>query len=258
MKTFPADKMDKELKYRLIKPNQSIADYVYCFSSLQNLSGQQEGVVIPNGKIDLLFCKTKDNQLQIVLMGLETKPKPTPKLDITSFFAISFNPLALEYILHQSIAEFVNSGMQLPNDFWDFNIDDLDNFKTFCGKASQKIRSLLPKEIDERKLKLFNLIFESDGEINIKDLSERIVWEERQINRYFKKYLGISLKYYCNILRFQASLFHIKDGNLYPQLNFTDQSHFIKEIKKLSGVSPKELFKNQNDRFLQFLVYHTK
>ncbi|MCD9856225.1 AraC family transcriptional regulator [Epilithonimonas sp. JDS] len=250
--------MDEELKYRLIKPDQSIADFVYCFSSLQNLSTQKEGIVIPNGKIDLLFYKTRDNQLQIVLMGLETRPKPTPKLDITSFFSISFNPLALEYILHQSIAELVNSGMALPNDFWDFNIDDLDDFEIFCEKASTKIHSLLPKEIDERKLKLFNLIFETDGEINIKELSEKIVWEERQINRYFKKHLGISLKYYCNILRFQASLFHIKDGNLYPQLNFTDQSHFIKEIKKLSGVSPKELFKNQNDRFLQFLVYHTK
>jgi len=247
-----------ELEYRLIKPDPSISDFVYCFSSLQNLSSQKEGVIVPNGKIDLLFCKTKENQLQIVLMGLETKPKPMPKLEIISFFAISFNPLALEYILHQSIAEFVDSGLELPNDFWDFNIDDLDNFETFCAKASQKIQLILPKEVDQRKLRLFNLIFETNGEINIKELSEKIGWSERQINRYFKKHLGISLKYYCNILRFQASLHHIKDGHLFPQLNFTDQSHFIKEIKKLSGVSPKELFKNQNDRFLQFLVYHTK
>lgn len=250
--------MNHELEYRLIKPNPEIADFVYCFSSLKNLSNQKEGVIIPNGKIDLIFYQTLDNQLRTTLMGLETKPKAIPKLDITAFFAISFHPLALEYILHQSIAEFVDSGMELPNYFWDFNSDDLDNFEAFCEKASRKIYSLLPQKIDGRKLELFNLILETDGEINIKELSEKIVWEERQINRYFKKYLGISLKYYCNILRFQSSLFHIKDGNLYPQLNFTDQSHFIKEIKKLSGVSPKELFKNQNDRFLQFLVYHTK
>lgn len=250
--------MDEELRYKLIKPDGWIADFVYCFSSLENILSQKEGIIIPNGKIDLLFCKTKDNRLNIVLMGLETKPKPMPKLDVTSFFAISFNPLALEYILHLSIAEWVNSGVALPNDFWDFSIDDLDNFEAFCEKASNKIHSLLPQEIDERKLKLFNLIFETDGEISIKRLSDQIVWNERQINRYFKKQFGIPLKNYCNILRFQASLFHIKDGNLYPQLNFTDQSHFIKEIKKLSGVSPKELFKNQNDRFLQFLTFHTK
>ncbi|SDE89252.1 helix-turn-helix domain-containing protein [Epilithonimonas hungarica] len=247
-----------ELEYKLIKPDQLLADFVYCYSSLENLSGFNEGVIIPNGKIDLLFCKTTDNQFQIILMGLETEPKPMPKRKIKTFFSISFNPLALEYILHQSIAEFVDSGIELPNNFWDFSIDDLDNFELFCEKADQKIQSLLPKEIDERKRKLFNLIFETDGEISVKELSEKIVWNERQINRYFNKQLGIPLKYYCKILRFQASLHHIKDGNLFPQLNFTDQSHFIKEIKKLSGVSPKELFKNQNDRFLQFLVYHTK
>ena len=250
--------MDNELQYRIIKPDRLISDYVYCFSSLQNLSNQKEGVIIPNGKIDLLFCKTSDNRFQIVLMGLETKPKPMPKIDISSFFAISFNPLALEYILHQSIAELVNIGMELPSDFWDFNINDLDDFESFCEKSNLKIQSLLPEKLDERKVKLYNLIFQTDGEINIRELSEKINWSERQINRYFKKYLGISLKYYCNILRFQASLFHIKDGNLFPQLNFTDQSHFIKEIKKLSGVSPKELFKNKNDRFLQFLTFHSK
>lgn len=249
--------MSNNLKYKLIKPAKSLTDFVYCFSSLQNLSNFSEGIIIPNGRIDLLFCKRGD-QFQIILMGLETKPKPMPKLDINAFFAISFNPLALEYILHQSIAELVDSGKELPNDFWDFNIDDLNNFDAFCEKASQKLRLLLPQKIDEHKRRLFELIYLADGEVSIKELSEKVHWSERQINRYFNQQLGISLKTYCSILRFQASLPYIKEGKLSPQLNFTDQSHFIKEIKKLSGVSPKELFKNQNDRFLQFLMYHTK
>lgn len=245
------------LTYELLKPEAVLADFVYCFSSLQNLSGFNEGVIIPNGKIDLIFSKTADNQFRVMLMGLETKPKPMPKQVISTFFAISFNPLALEYVLRQSIAGFVDSGKELPDDFWGFTIADLNDFEAFCDKASQKLKSLLPKGIDERKRKLFGLIFETDGEMPIRELSEKVSWSERQINRYFNQQLGISLKTYCKILRFQASLFHIQKGELSPQLNFTDQSHFIKEIKKLSGVSPKELFKNQNDRFLQFLVYHT-
>ena len=249
--------MDNGLEYKFIQPDPPLADFVYCFSSLQNLYGFNEGVIIPNGRIDLLFCKTQDHQFQIVLMGLETRPKPMPKGAIAAFFAISFNPLALEYVLGQSVAEFVNSGKQLPDDFWNFDSADLDDFDAFCEKASQKILSLIPATLDDRKQKLFELIYSSSGEMGIKELSEKILWSERQINRYFNKQLGISLKYYCNILRFQASLQHIKEGNLFPQLNFTDQSHFIKEIKKLSGVSPKALFKNENDRFLQFLVYPT-
>lgn len=250
--------MSNDLAYRFIKPDQSLTDFVYGYSALQNLATFTEGVIIPNGRIDLLFYKTTHDQFQIILMGLETKPKPMPKREISVFFSISFNPLALEYILNQSIAEFIDSGKELPDNFWDFSIHDLNDFDAFCKKANQKITSFLPDEIDERKRQLFDLIFDTDGEISVKELSEKISWNERQINRYFNKQLGISLKTYCKILRFQASLHHIKDGKLFPQLNFTDQSHFIKEIKKLSGVSPKELFKNQNDRFLQFLVYHTK
>ena len=83
-------------------------------------------------------------------------------------------------------------------------------------------------------------------------------WSTRQINQYFNHQFGISLKTYCNILRFQASLSHIKEGKLFPQLNYYDQSHFIKEIKKLSGALPKDLFKNKNSRFLQLLAIGPK
>jgi AraC-like DNA-binding protein len=243
------------LQYNLIHPDASLAEYVYCFSSLQNLTTVSDAVIIPNGKIDVLFSQTSGNELRVFLMGIETKPKPA-KPDVSNFFAISFNPLAVEYILRQSIAPIVNSAQALPNNFWDFCVDDLNDFDAFCAKASQKIHSLVPKEIDERKRFLFELILAANGEISIKELSEKVLWSERQINRYFNQQFGLSTKAYCNILRFQASLQHIQEGTLFPQLNFTDQSHFIKEIKKLSGVSPKELFKNQNDRFLQFLVYN--
>ena len=102
------------------------------------------------------------------------------------------------------------------------------------------------------------MLFATGGEISVKELSEKIFWSSRQINRYFNEQFGVSLKTYCKIIRFRASLQDIKDGKLFPQHNFTDQSHFIKDIKKLSGVSPKELHKNKNDRFLQFSLSATK
>ena len=117
---------------------------------------------------------------------------------------------------------------------------------------------VLPAAIDERKRKLFELIFAGNGEISVKELSEKIFWSARQINQYFNQQLGLSLKAYCNILRFQASLQDIKEGKLFPQLNFYDQSHFIKATRKLSGVSPKVLKQNQNDRFIQFSMLKQK
>ncbi|MCL6220472.1 helix-turn-helix domain-containing protein [Zunongwangia pacifica] len=250
--------MNIDLQYRQIKPDKSLTDFVDSFWLLQDQFTRNEGVIVPNGKIDLFFSKMANNEFRVTLMGLETKPKPLTKQDVSKVFAVSFNPLAMEYILQRSIANLLDSGMRLGNDFWDFNIDDLTNFDTFCKKATQKIQSLLPQEIDSRKINLFKLIFATNGEITVKELSEKIHWSSRQINRYFNEQFGLSLKAYCKIIRFRASLQHIKEGKLFPQHNFTDQSHFIKDIKKLSGVSPKELHKNKNDRFLQFSVSATK
>ncbi len=250
--------MDNVTEHKLAKPDASLADYIYCFSALQNLSEINQGVIIPNGRIDLSFSKTKDNQFNISLMGLETKPKLLSTQAISTFFAVSFNPLAVEYVLNHSIADILNNERILPYNFWDFSVNDLEDFDTFCKKISRKIQSLLPKEIDERKQKLFDLIFATNGEISVKELSEKVFWSSRQMNLYFKQQFGLSLKAYCNIIRFQASLSEIKEGKLFPQLNFYDQSHFIKEIKKYSGASPKELYKNQNNRFLQFSVIDLK
>jgi AraC-like DNA-binding protein len=162
----------------------------------------------------------------------------------------------LEYILHQSISELVDSGKELPDNFWDFSISDLDNFELFCEKANQKIQSLLPKEIDERKRKLFNLIFETDGEISVKELAEKIVWNERQINRYFNKQLGISLKYYCKILRFQASLHHIKDGNLFLSSILPTNLISSKKSKNSPAFLPKNCSKIKTTVFTIFGLSH--
>ncbi|MDQ1162406.1 AraC-like DNA-binding protein [Chryseobacterium sp. SORGH_AS 447] len=249
--------MQPTLDFKLIQPDDSLRDFVCCFSSMHHFSHTHEAVVIPNGRIDLIFSKTKDNRIQVALLGLETQPK-YPDQEFSDFCSVSFNPLATEYIFGFPMAGLINSGMLMPDDFWGFQAEDLNDFEGFCQKMTEKIKSLLPENVDVRKRRLFELIFASNGEISIAEISEKISWSQRQINRYFNQQFGLPLKSYCKILRFQASLSDIKNGNLYPQLNFTDQSHFIKEITKFSGVSPKELHKNENGRFLQFLVYGEK
>lgn len=237
--------------YKCIKPNKSLADFVESFWVFQNQSDSNEKVIaLPDGRIDLFFIKSSSAPFRIYLLGIGTQPDQaiiTPK---SLIFAISFKPLAIEYIFRQSIADILNLGRILPNDFWSFDAKYFADFDTFCKKASQEIQSLLPKEIDSRKQKLFELIHSSKGEMSVKELSEKVFWSSRQINRYFNQQLGLSLKMYCNILRFRASLEHIAKGKFFPELDFADQNHFIRQVKKFSGVVPTELFKHKNDRFV--------
>jgi AraC-like DNA-binding protein len=244
--------MDNDLHFKLIKPDKPLSDFVDSFWFLHNQSdSDKETIGLPDGRIDLFLSQSPAKPFRMLLLGLGTQQHETAIIPANSLmFSISFKLLAVEYILHETVSDIVNGGKVLANDFWGFTKDDLQDFDLFVEKASQKIQSLLPKEVDERKRKLFELIYATKGGITVKELSEKVFWTSRQINRYFNQQFGTSLKSYCNVLRFRASLDHIAQGKLFPEENFSDQNHFIKEIKKFSGVAPKELFKNKNDRFI--------
>jgi AraC-like DNA-binding protein len=241
--------------YKAVDPDESLLDFVENIGMFLNYSNQQKEVVLmPDGRIDLFFMKSESEPFQTTLIGLETVPEQQYIPANAVAYKISFKPLGAEYLLQTSIADILNSAKLLAPDFWGITTEDLTSFEAFHEKIAQKISALLPKEIDERKRKLFKLVYESNGEIKVQELSEAISWSSREINRYFNKQFGLSLNAFCKILRFKASLEHIAKGRLFPELNFTDQTHFIKEIKKFSGVVPRELLKNKDDRFILLSV----
>jgi len=241
--------------YKAIEPDESFLDFVENIGMFHNKSDKaMEVVLLPDGRIDLFFMQSESEPFKISLIGLETIPEQQNIPANTLAFKITFKPLGVEYLLQTSITDILNSGKVLPKDFWNVTNDDLKDFDSFHTKINQKLKELLPAKIDERKRQLFKLVYESNGEIKVQELSEAISWSSREINRYFNKQFGLSLNAFCKILRFKVSLEHIAKGKLFPELNFTDQNHFIKEIKKFSGVVPSELSKNTNDRFILLSV----
>ena len=245
--------MTDGFEYKIIHPVPSLSPFIEGFWMLADHSGSDRDVVIlPDGRIDLFFSQSATEPFHITLSGLETKPSRAILSAGTRMFAISFKLLSVEYILRNTISHLIDYATLLPEGFWDFHATDLPDFNLFCQKASQKLLTLLPEEVDNRKSRLFELIHATDGAVGVQELSDAVFWSSRQINRYFNQQFGLSLKTYCSILRFRASFAHIKEGKLFPEQNFADQSHFIKAVKKLSGVSPKELKHNRNDRFIQF------
>lgn len=243
--------METNIIFKIQKPSPPLFDFVESFWMLENAAGQQkEIVVLPDGRFDIIFSYSDEESFRAILRGLDTEPGQHAIPAKQVMFAISFKLLAIEYLLNFKVAAALNGAQILPDNFWDITKEDLADFDSLCGKVVAKMLTLIKPEIDSRKKNLFDLIYTSNGALSVKELSEKVFWSSRQINRYFNGQFGISLKAFCNILRFRASLNHIKEGRLFPEQDFTDQTHFIKEIKKFSGVVPKELFKNSNGRFI--------
>lgn len=252
--------MTNDLKIRIVQPDATLSDFVESFWMLANTSDNDKDIaILPDGRVDVLFSYSDTEPFHIMLMDLDRQYSQVLFPSKTIILAVSFKLLAVEYILETSISGQLNNPLQLADNFWDIGINDLDNFEAFVAKVSAKIRGILKgKKIDDKKLRLFEYIYSTNGSMTVADLAEKSCWNSRQINRYFNKYIGISLKEYCNILRFQASLPQIRQGKFFPEQHFSDQAHFIKVVKKHSGLTPKELNKNENDRFIQLLVLPKK
>jgi AraC-like DNA-binding protein len=244
-----------ELFYEEINTDELLTDFVKRFWKFSNpTTEKQHYTILPDGYFDLVVKITNNTIESISLFGLCTKELEVVIPENTTVFGVCFKPLATEYILKQNIVDTLNTYKDLESNFWNISNIPFDNFQKWTEAITTQMYSELKngKLIDERKQNVFNFLFQSNGSLTIQELSSKVFWNSRQINRYFNERFGLSLKAYSNILRCFASYTQIREGDLFPNADFYDQSHFIKEIKKHTGVNPTELHKNKNDRFLQF------
>jgi AraC-like DNA-binding protein len=242
-----------KFEYKIVQPEPDLSDFVERIYIVQNTTtADKEVVLIPDGRIDIFYILSETDSSIATLIGLETQPTTATFPPHSTFIGVSLKLLSVEYVLHTKIADILNSAIELPINFWDIAKDDLNDFELFRKKISDSIRKNISTNIDERKQKLFNLIYQTNGALTVKEYAQKVFWTDRQINRYFNQTFGLSLKAFCNILRFKASFQHLKNGKLFPEQNFSDQAHFIREVKKMTKATPKELAKNENDRFIQF------
>ncbi len=97
---------------------------------------------------------------------------------------------------------------------------------------------------------------------SIHDLAKTIGINPRTLDRNFRAFTGLSIKSYQDLVRFQKTAKEInqngdyKHGNLMEALGsgYYDQSHFVKACKRISGMSPKELFTTFPTGFTDFFV----
>nr|WP_298759380.1 helix-turn-helix domain-containing protein [uncultured Psychroserpens sp.] len=95
---------------------------------------------------------------------------------------------------------------------------------------------------------IVNYIHNRKGNLRLDQLATHFGLNYKKMERLFIKYLGLSPKQYLRIIRFNAS---ISSSMTYTSENLTqmayrngffDQSHFIKEFKQFTSLTPKQFF----------------
>jgi len=245
--------------YKRIEPSAALAAFVYCYWSMQmNTTTPRDYVILPDGYFDLFFYKKQQvDTLNTELIGLSTRAKSYRVKPESLSFAISFKLPAAEFLLNEKIDKELNGSKSFETDLTGIPFKTIDDFETWSAKIEERLLHSI-SEIPDSKTDLFDAIYDSAGDITVAKLSSLSHQTARQLNRYFRNWFGLALKEYLAILRYRNAFERLHQHELSPDLPFYDQSHFIREVKRFSGVTPGELATNENDRFVQFSTLDTK
>ncbi len=189
-----------------------------------------------------IFTPLRENTLKVTQKG------PVYKIGIV------FEPLGIHQFLREEIA--INERVCSPT----FHFFE-DAFVRLLFQSGQlkEIASLLDKQLLQlfrpkenaylsKAIQMLNAV---DHEVSIDELAEvKLGISRKHLNRLFKQYIGVSAQKYRSIVRFRQLMNHKLHQNerqnltmLSHQVHYTDQSHFIKACKQLTGLTPSQLFK---------------
>mgnify|MGYP003521786653 FL=1 len=123
-------------------------------------------------------------------------------------------------------------------------IDIIENFFLKILNEKNTISNIVKSTVDA--------LLKTNGTTPINVLLKDEISKRRQLERHFRKQIGISPKQLSKAIRLQTTLnllLNKKSETLTDiayESDYFDQNHFIKDFKDLVGITPKEFLNNEN------------
>lgn len=172
---------------------------------------------------------------------------------------ISLSPYGLYQITRQNQTEFADKRLPLADidaglcrslEQSLITSNSLTELVTVCDQIlNRRMEKLV---ISDALLTTVAMISDSHGQVQVKEAALQSGYSERQLNRLFQKQIGMNIKSFVRIIRFNYVL---KNMHKYPcffaalsqQAGYFDQAHFDKDFNAISGVTPQMYLKTMSD-----------
>lgn len=179
------------------------------------------------------------------LKGITSKPIQFQMEPSYSHLAVSFFPHGVKALFgidgHETIDAVIDLQHFFPHDIIEKIIHARETRTRISFLESHLLKRLNGlKAIDSRVLNFLQLCPTAHYGRQLQNY--RI--SERQFERKFLQSVGFTPSYYKRVVRFEKALYRIQRGdyhtlsNLAYELGYSDQSHFNREFKQLSGSTP--------------------
>lgn len=180
-----------------------------------------------------------------------------------NIFSIRFPPGTVPAVSDTRPSELVDTNI-CPDKIFNIRSDDFcEQFfnRGSIKKKQQFVESVLfnlsrpPKPVNPVYQLSTSLIAANNGMIKITDMADALNVSTRTIERSFTAATGLQPKKFLRIFRFQKILERLKRTHVFRsnteiayEFGYTDQSHFIKDFKSMSGTSPEAFRKKERCR----------
>lgn len=264
--------------FKRITPHPLLAPYIekmWVFESSGKLPSEDMKLVVPNGNIKLTVAYRngivasvlgnvfRSDEHTIMLTGLVDAPLT---LDLAEeekagTIGVEFNPQGAYRFFHGGIGTIKNR-ICLLGDLLGRTGQLLEQHIAGVPDVEQKIALLQQFLIRRFSQDQADPIFEyavsaiqsSRGQITIGELERKTGYSRRWLDMKFNERLGTGPKNLASIVRFKHFYQTFMDSNqTVAQKNsfydyYYDQSHFIREFRRFTGVTPKRL-ENADNHF---------
>lgn len=240
--------------FKNVVNNYGISHF-YCFEKLASQSN--DIIAVPDGCIDIVFnCSDRHPSAEVCGSVLH----PTKVLDRhIYYFGVRFYPGSGYTFKDVKMSDIINH----TTSFADlFDAKDLIQQIAATRDFHEQIRLFMDhyfkhlhqveiiNDTSPMKSYMLQRIFETKGQLKVRDLAQEMHYSERYINQQFNQYFGIQPKVFSKIIRFQEVLNQLNlssnttDSKSLIQIaydsGYYDQAHMYKDFNAFCHNSPKQ------------------
>ncbi|MAU70714.1 MAG: AraC family transcriptional regulator [Pseudozobellia sp.] len=262
------------MDYQTYEPHSDLKSLVSCYWTLevpmQNEPQRQR--IVPDGCIEMAFILgddikryTSENEFifqpRAMVLGQTIEPFYIEPTGFVNTFAVRFYPYGFANFVSEPISNLVNKETPINQLFRAENTDDLEQKIIKSQNTRQRIsiieKFLLDRLNDENIINKIvkntvDSLLSTNGSASINSILKEDLSKRRQLERNFKKQIGLSPKQLGKVIRLQTALKLLLDQksenltDIAYESEYFDQAHFIKDFKEFTGINPKEFIAHES------------
>jgi AraC-like DNA-binding protein len=235
------------MRYREHAPSPPLARHVACYWSLATDGAPHR--VLPDGCADLLFSLDDPGDARVIgvmSQALVTAPRAPQRL-----LGVRFRPGAAAALLGASGRALRDQAVPIGDLLGPFGralearVVEAHGVAAAIAVIEEALCARIDRlGLDPRVERAVAAIRDARGQVSIAALAWQTGLGDRQLERRFQDTVGIGPKAFARVVRLQALLEEAAAARapawaaLAADLGFADQSHLIREVTALAGVTP--------------------